>query len=67
MPGMESMPTFVTRTGNCGMSETPVEFGRAPLLGEQNVEILEELGYDEAKIAELEERWPHQKLEGGNK
>lgn len=61
LPNMPSMPTFYTRTGNCDMTETPAQFHRAPLLGEQNVEILKELGYDEAKITDLEARWPHQK------
>lgn len=63
MPGMDSKPSFITRTGNCGMSETPAEFRRAPLLGEQNEEILRELGYSSEKIAQLEQRWPHQSLD----
>lgn len=44
------------------MSKTAPEFKRAPLLGEQNVELFKELGYSEEKIKELEERWPHQNL-----
>lgn len=61
MPDMK-MKTFYTRTGNCSMSKTAPEFKRAPLLGEQNVELFKELGYSEEKIKELEERWPHQNL-----
>ena len=61
MPNMK-MKTFYTRTGNCNMSKTAPEFKRAPLLGEQNVELFKELGYSEEKIKELEERWPHQNL-----
>ena len=62
LPDMKNVPTFVTRTGNCGMSETPAEFKRAPLLGEQNEEILRELGYSEEDIQDMEARWPHQHL-----
>lgn len=61
MPDMK-MKTFYTRTGNCSMSKTAPEFKRAPLLGEQNVELFKELGYSEEKIKELEECWPHQNL-----
>lgn len=57
MPGMEHMPTFWDRAGNCNMSETPPEFFRAPLLGEHTEELMKSVGYSQEEIGEVKARW----------
>ncbi len=46
--------TYYTVGCPLGLSDSPVEYRRAPLLGEHNEELLEELmGYDAAQVANL--------------
>jgi formyl-CoA transferase len=37
------------------MSDSPTDVTRSPLLGEHTVEVLEQLGYNQAQIAALRE------------
>lgn len=55
--GVKSHPTFKSRNVNAGFSKTPGVARRAPLLGENNMEVLTAAGYDKAYIEELQAKW----------
>ena len=48
--------TYYTVGSPLSLSDSPVDYRRAPLLGEHNAEVLKEvMGYDDAKVNELKE------------
>ena len=48
-------PSSGERVTSVGLSDSPTEVKRSPLLGEHNEEVLAELGYSKSDIAALRE------------
>lgn len=49
--------TYTTRGALAGWSVEPPVLGKGPLLGQDNIEILQRVGYTEEQAAALEKRW----------
>lgn len=54
---MPSIDTVTARGVHLKFSETPGELGVAPMLGEHNYEIFQELGYDKEAVDAILSRW----------